>query len=97
MATDSCCAEVPRSVIDLTAHALAETDLTIVAGKLNSLIKEYSGNNQITDDNTTTSSKKTLYDVFMIKSSVQINMEDYLNRIQKYTNFENPLFVAALL
>ena len=44
-----------------------------------------------------TPATKNILQTYRIKSKVDINMHDYMKRIQKYTKFEDAIFVAAML
>ena len=84
-------AEVPLCTVSPRSDAFPaqshKVTLNDVANKLASLTADY--NNDVQEG--------PIYETFRVKSRVNINMPDYLARIQRYTNFEEPIFVAALL
>ena len=50
---------------------------------------------ELIDDISPENSK--IVNTFKLKALVDINIQDYINRVKKYTKFENVIFVVALL
>lgn len=94
MATDCCGPEVPQTLVNCQVQALPETSLDMVTGHLEKLMDEYS---RTPLSAYSKPAPKEILQAFRIKSQVEINMQDYMKRIQKYTKFEEPIFVAALM
>jgi hypothetical protein len=94
MATDCCGPEVPQTLVNSQVQALPETSLDMVTSHLEKLMAEYS---RTPLSAYSKPAPKAILEAFKIKSQVEINMQDYMKRIQKYTKFEEPIFVAALI
>ena len=94
MATDCCGAEVPQTLVCSQFQAQPQDSLELITGHLESLMAEYARTPLATN---VSSSTKAVLQTFKVKSKVDINMKDYMMRIQKYTKFEDPIFVAALI
>jgi hypothetical protein len=94
MATDCCGPEVPQTLVNGQVQVLPETSLDMVTGHLVKLMAEYSRTPLSAHSKP---APKSILQTFKIKSQVEINMQDYMKRIQKYTKFEEPIFVAALI
>jgi len=86
-------AEVPQTVIPTEPSFDYGIDLQKISEKLDGIIEQYK-NNSI-DEISHVDSK--IFNTFKLKAIVDINIPDYINRIKKYTKFENVIFVVALL
>jgi hypothetical protein len=94
MATDCCGPEVPQTLVNCQVQVLSETSLDMVTSHLEKLMAEYSRTPLSAHSKP---APKAILQMFKIKSQVEINMRDYMKRIKKYTKFEEPIFVAALM
>ena len=86
-------AEVPQTAIPTEPSFDYGIDLQKISQKLDGIIEQYK-NNSI-DEISHVDSK--IFNTFKLKAIVDINIPDYINRIKKYTKFENVIFVVALL
>merc|ERR1712224_420320 len=86
-------AEVPQTAIPSEPSFDYSIGLEKIVNKLDGIIEQYK-NNSI-DDISPENSK--IVNTFKLKALVDINIQDYINRVKKYTKFENVIFVVALL
>merc|ERR1739848_346214 len=87
-------AEVPQTAIPTAPSFDYGIDLQKIVKKLNGIIEQYKNDSSI--DKTSDVNSK-IFNTFKLKATVEINIPDYINRIKKYTKFENVVFVVALL
>merc|ERR1711874_966513 len=95
MLSPCCSAEVPQSfILEHQDRLLNELNLETIAKKFQQIMKDYERYAILTWNSP---EEQALYETYKIKSRVEINILDYVTRIQKYTKFANPIFVGALL
>lgn len=95
------CAEVPLTLtktneetLSITPCSKPEITLNTVSEKLAKIMTEFSQSTSLLE---LSQEQLDLQDTYKIKTRVNINLEDYIVRIQKYTRFPDEIFVAALL
>ena len=86
-------AEVPQTAVPTKPDFDYGIDLQKIVKKLDGIIEQYK--NDSIDETDLINSK--IFHTFKLKATVEINIPDYINRIKKYTKFENVIFVVALL
>merc|ERR1712039_630458 len=96
------CAEVPLTLTktneettSITPCSRPEINLNTVSQKLANIMTEFS--QPSSTQQVLSQEQQDLQDTYRIKTRVNINLEDYIVRIQKYTRFPDEIFVAALL
>merc|ERR1711976_364066 len=86
-------AEVPQTAIPTEPLFDYSIGLEKIVKRLDGIIEQ---NKDHSIDEITPENYK-IYNTFKLKAIVDINITDYINRIKKYTKFENVIFVVALL